>query len=970
MNTNKIFRIFAKDLQTKKDKKFVGVVETVPPNNVITLTVPTLKKAFVFSAHDPMGVSPEGTDPLCVKFTGTLTDGTGPGEDQNFLFFFSTEIKVKAFIAEANKLIEAAKKGARGSTEKAVIRRNSLINSEGKLKTGKLLKRFTKAMSAVKVIRNDTVSQEVEPRAEDSVSDESEETSEEEETSESEGEEEVSLKEEKPSKENIPDPPASANLAEPAAETPQSVAQEDSEDDESDDHQQAPVPPLPAQTQGKTKSEDQTRKESMDHFLAAASVMVDAERGAKKASPTTEPTMTRAAPISSNKAKQSPSLDSQISEEGSRSSSPQRYRTSSMGNRDVTAPSFIDYFDETGPENAPDDGSARAARTPSLGNVDSTRPAFYEVEATEDQGPGEEDEAEEAASESPGTSEEESNFQQFLFVEKPPETETAEETQVPPEPESTEETRVGELKESKSIELPDTFVMEESEDTGGDETSTEEDNSPPPLRLNRSNKRPSALRHSFIATSAFVESYIRNKSGSRDQKSDSMITNTGSRSIFFKPKALPRTMETHPEEEASPSQAVDQEDAAGPEVSTVNAAAPSSFQLPREPQPEAEEEAMADSSAAEPPPLPSPTKTNERSRKAKARVERLRNSVIEGLNRAAKQDKIETSYVSGVENLLKMQQDRIKELEHLEREHSHVSHAPPPPASDRNLDRLLHQRDLEYQEKIDRLIQQQNKKELAMQENLAQEMHEMRRDYEKKVARLERQLKSDEGDRLTQIREEYDRMRQTMQDGFSRSMEGRERQIRSDEARKRDQMKEEYETKFEDQLSMKLEYENKIGKLEADEKEKLREMQLQHEAALAARTKTSDQSEKRFKLLQNGYEEKIKKLETKYQSLSKTFQALKNHELNLQNKQVAKEAQEEIQKLHTILSLMWNMLSTVDNEIAHYESLELPKFDWDRALISTGLDSQRKGAGKVPPQVPSILGRIPGQDPPPLITNK
>ena len=85
MNTNKIFRIFAKDLQTNKDKKFVGVVETVPPNNVITLTVPTLKKAFVFSAHDPMDVSLEGTDPLCVKFTGTLTDGTGPGEDQNFL---------------------------------------------------------------------------------------------------------------------------------------------------------------------------------------------------------------------------------------------------------------------------------------------------------------------------------------------------------------------------------------------------------------------------------------------------------------------------------------------------------------------------------------------------------------------------------------------------------------------------------------------------------------------------------------------------------------------------------------------------------------------------------------------------------------------------------------------------------------------------------------------------------------------
>ena len=343
MNTNKIFRIFAKDLQTNKDKKFVGVVETVPPNNVITLTVPTLKKAFVFSAHDPMGVSLEGTAPLCVKFTGTLTDGTGPGEDQNFLFFFSTEIKVKAFIAEANKLIEAAKNGARGSTEKAVIRRNSLINSEGKLKTGKLLKRFTKAMSAVKVIRNDTVSQELEPRAEESVSEESEETSEEEETSESEGEEEVSLKEEKPSKESIPDPPAPADLAEPAAETPQSVAQEDSEDDESDaqdtgDHQQAPVPPVPAQTQGKTKSEDQTRKESMDHFLAAASVMVDAERGAKKASPTTEPSVTRAAPISSTKAKQSLSLDSQISEEGSRSSSPQRDSTVNTNNS--SAPTF------------------------------------------------------------------------------------------------------------------------------------------------------------------------------------------------------------------------------------------------------------------------------------------------------------------------------------------------------------------------------------------------------------------------------------------------------------------------------------------------------------------------------------------------------------------------------------------------------------------------------------------------------
>ena len=143
MNTNKIFRIFAKDLQADKDKKFVGVLETVPPNNVITLTVPTLKKAFVFSAHDPMEAKVVEKEDLCVRFTGTLTDGEGPGEEQEFLFFFSTEIKVKAFVNEAESLMEAAKQSGKGSTEKAVIRRNSLINSDGKLKTGNLLKRFT-----------------------------------------------------------------------------------------------------------------------------------------------------------------------------------------------------------------------------------------------------------------------------------------------------------------------------------------------------------------------------------------------------------------------------------------------------------------------------------------------------------------------------------------------------------------------------------------------------------------------------------------------------------------------------------------------------------------------------------------------------------------------------------------------------------------------------------------------------------
>ena len=107
--------------------------------------------------------------------------------------------------------------------------------------------------------------------------------------------------------------------------------------------------------------------------------MVDAERGAKKASPTTELSVTRAAPISSTKAKQSPSLDSQISEEGSRSSSPQRYRTSSMGNRDVTAPSLIDYSDKIGrneDENGPD--MAQRYRTSSMGNRDVTAPLLID----------------------------------------------------------------------------------------------------------------------------------------------------------------------------------------------------------------------------------------------------------------------------------------------------------------------------------------------------------------------------------------------------------------------------------------------------------------------------------------------------------------------------------------------------------------------------------------------------------------
>ena len=56
----------------------------------------------------------------------------------------------------------------------------------------------------------------------------------------------------------------------------------------------------------------------------------------------------------------------------------------------------------------------------------------------------------------------------------------------------------------------------------------------------------------------------------------------------------------------------------------------------------------------EPPPLPSPSESEGKGTKVQARVERLRSSVIEGLNRAVNQDKIESSYVTGVENLLKI----------------------------------------------------------------------------------------------------------------------------------------------------------------------------------------------------------------------------------------------------------------------------------------------------------------------------
>ena len=336
-----------------------------------------------------------------------------------------------------------------------------------------------------------------------------------------------------------------------------------------------------------------------------------------------------------------------------------------------------------------------------------------------------------------------------------------------------------------------------------------------------------------------------------------------------------------------------------------------------------------------PPPLPpSPSKRT----KAQARVERLRSSVIEGLTRAATQKKIESSYVSGVENLLKMQQDRIKELEENERTPSSSQASK---LQEQEIERLLHQRELEHQEQIDNLVKQQSKKQISLQESLAGEMHDMRRDYERRIEgyerrieNLERQLRSDENERLHQIREEYDHMREALKNDFEHRINAREQQVRKNEEDKHQRLRDEFESKIEDQLSLKLEYENKMAKQidqhKAEAADRVNKMQTEYEGKIDQLKKMKEKDALEFDSLKNEYEDKLKQSESKYQNLSNTFKALKNHELKLQNKASATKEKAEVQKLHTLLSLTWNMLSTLDSEIAHFESVQLPAFDWDK----------------------------------------
>ena len=177
-------------------------------------------------------------------------------------------------------------------------------------------------------------------------------------------------------------------------------------------------------------------------------------------------------------------------------------------------------------------------------------------------------------------------------------------------------------------------------------------------------------------------------------------------------------------------------------------------------------------------------------------------------------------------------------------------------------------------------------------------------------------------------------MREAIKHDYEHRMTVQARQIRDDEAEHIQQLKETYESKIEDQLGLKLEYENKMGKLvdqyRLDEKERLNKFREEYEAKIQQMQKSKEEDDLKLDIMKSGYEEKLEKSEQKYKSLSKTFQALKNHELNLQNKASAKQDKIEMQKLHTLVSLMWNMLSTVDSEIAHFESLDLPGFDWDK----------------------------------------
>ncbi|QDZ18819.1 hypothetical protein A3770_02p13370 [Chloropicon primus] len=888
MNTNKIFRIFAKDLQAGNDKKFVGVVETVPPNNVITLTIPTLKEAFVFSAHDPMKAFVVEEEDLCVKFMGTLTDGNGPGEQQEFLFFFSTEIKVKAFVNEADTLIKAAKVRGKGSTEKAVIRRNSLINSDGKLKTGKLLKRFSQ-ITFDKPIMEEPAAEENEdngPAGSDQdsgkkVVEEPQQPRPAAESSSSEEEEEI-----------VGQPHDS-----PRAEESSGSAATEDEAGGAEEGTREEVSSVNTASE-RDRNERTGSSPASDHFLAAASILVDgrndsttSEEEAEQASPSLDK------PPEVKTRRKAPSLDAMMKQDELR-------HRSSVDNTDVTEPTFFQLPDGTEGKEEELEDAAQVARTPSLDHVDVTQPNFLQLPAADNKQEG-------AAEDSPKTSseEDEATFEKrvslFLFQEKPATADADDDA----ENDASQGTSEGEGSEP-SARLPDEYVMEESD-------SSEEDYSPPPIRLNRSNRRPSALRHSFVGTpgpanpeiDAVEASPGPRERGSR--QSDSMITHS-SRSIFLPPQ---EASEESIEETLARQLKQAQTDEAKPRTRAISLDA----QM-------AEED-------LEPPPLPTMSTS-------KSKVDRKAAAPAPAPVAAAP---VAVQDGAGFD-----QKMRERELE---------------------FQKQMRQRDKEYQKKIDLLLQEQakksdyndkrfevlkqgfDKKEASMQQGLAEEMHEMRQGYERRIEALEKQLRSGESGRLKEIRGEYDHMRHTMQEDFERAMKSREREIRADEARKLQQLQEKYEEKVQ-QIAKRL-------KAEAQEKESGFQRRMGEEAKLR------EHDQKKFEVVKHGYEEQIEKLEKKYESLSKTFKALKNHELDLQNKATDKKEKAEMQKLHTILSLTWNMLSTVDSEIAHFESLELPSFDWDRHVVSIhGHEQQQKKKSKYDEVLPGIAI---GHDPPPLL---
>ena len=901
MNTNKIFRIFAKDLQAGKDKKFVGVVETVPPNNVITLTIPTLKEAFVFSAHDPMKASMVDDEDLCVKFTATLTDGSGPGETQEYLFFFSTEIKVKAFIKEADSLIRAAKTTGKGSTEAAVIRRNSLINSDGKLKTGKLLKRFSQIVFEQPI-------KEAKEEEEEDTSEESEGKSSAEEAEEAKeadaregdvgasatapepqesSEDEESEAEPEPEPESDSDDGGLGKIAPPAVLDKIGVPRKTSPSRKSsfkDSPKWVKVLPEPKQAlvpEPEVEIPDPApRQATADPFLAAASMLVDGL-------PTSSgEDSTSSGEVEGEAESEGPtrSLDSQVV-----ATEPPRYR-SSVDNVDVTAPSFLELPEE--PE--------QVTRTSSLDNRDVTVPNFIQLPTD---GPATEETLETSSSDG-----DDSQFEQFLFKEK----------------------TASDASPKESIDLPDEYVIEDSD-------SSEEEVTPPPIRLNRSNRRPSALRHSFVSTPRPAEEV--GAAEKRSRQSDSMITH--SRSVFLSESNKGASGATLSEQLGQAQTAITRAKAPSLDSQMSNSSPPyrsgasytAAAPAPSFDTPEADD-GSEDQEEPGPPPLPPASASRKSPTPEAAVVPQARTPLRD--------------YGKDVEAIL-----REKEL---------------------HFERMLRQKDVEHQTRIENILREQNKKSsndekrfemlkqgldkkgLSLQQNLAGEMHEMRQGYERRIESLEQQLRSDESGRLKQIREEYDHMRKTMQEDFDHNMRKRESEVRADEANKLQQVREEYQKRIEKMR----------GEFEAAQVES----QRNHEIKLGEQESLREHEEKKFEMVKSGYEEKIAKMEKKYESLAKTFKALKNHELDLQKKSEDQKAKEEMQKLHTILSLTWNMLSTVDSEIAHFESLELPGFDWDRHVVSIhGHQQQNQKYSLADLPRSSAPDATLGLEPPPLISS-